>query len=556
MYTPSQEIGVPIPNNTEHAVSVTLPTWEAIVGYEEGDQKVVGKMQTGYPRFFIHKSVGKLNEYLLKKYGRPGSEDVFVYPSYKIARKCREYMEIRVQKMENAPAKGIRIVKLYTPAPCLENEKTYRSQFDIGVVFFPSEYFKYGKEFWQHSGEITSSRLAEYLLHEFEFQELLKQNAVLGTDDRIAEDDKQFVEEKFGRNLNFLEFTNANRIIRKRIMDSVAENNPGVDVGTEDDVYLYPTGMSSIYNSHRMIMDTREPAKTVVFGFPYVDTMNIALKFGPGMIHLGHGSSEELDELEKSMALGTKVLAVIAECPLNPLLRTPDLKKLKRISEKYDFPVVIDETVGNCVNINVHPYADIVCASLTKIFSGDSNVMAGSLVLNKGSKYYAGFKSWMNRNYENNLWKEDCIYLERNSRDFLRRNDKTNHNAEKVVELFEKYKRSGDILEIFHPLTSESRPLYDEMRNEKGGYGGLLSVLLKDGESSKKFYNELALSKGPSLGTNFTLVCPYAVLVHYNELDHVAQYGVHENLIRISIGIEPTDELLKVMEDALKKAVQ
>jgi cystathionine gamma-synthase len=52
MYTelPPKEIGITIPANTPHAVSVTLPTWRANVGYEEGEDWVVSKMNSGYPR--------------------------------------------------------------------------------------------------------------------------------------------------------------------------------------------------------------------------------------------------------------------------------------------------------------------------------------------------------------------------------------------------------------------------------------------------------------------------------------------------------------------------
>ena len=46
-------VGQPVPD-TAHAVSVSLPTWQATVGYEEGEDWVVSKMRTGYPRFFIH----------------------------------------------------------------------------------------------------------------------------------------------------------------------------------------------------------------------------------------------------------------------------------------------------------------------------------------------------------------------------------------------------------------------------------------------------------------------------------------------------------------------
>ena len=47
---PPTEVGCPIPANTPHAVSVTLPTWAANVAYEEGKEWVSSKMTSGYPR--------------------------------------------------------------------------------------------------------------------------------------------------------------------------------------------------------------------------------------------------------------------------------------------------------------------------------------------------------------------------------------------------------------------------------------------------------------------------------------------------------------------------
>lgn len=53
-------MGSPVPAFTPHAVSVSLPTWEDNIGYEEGDKRVVDAMVTGYPRFFIHRSIQKV----------------------------------------------------------------------------------------------------------------------------------------------------------------------------------------------------------------------------------------------------------------------------------------------------------------------------------------------------------------------------------------------------------------------------------------------------------------------------------------------------------------
>lgn len=49
---------MPIPPNVSHAVSVSLPHWQDVVDYEEG--RLTDKMVTGYPRFFIHRSIQKV----------------------------------------------------------------------------------------------------------------------------------------------------------------------------------------------------------------------------------------------------------------------------------------------------------------------------------------------------------------------------------------------------------------------------------------------------------------------------------------------------------------
>jgi cystathionine gamma-synthase len=111
--------------------------------------------------------------------------------------------------------------------------------------------------------------------------------------------------------------------------------------------------------------------------FPYIDTLKILEKFGPGCLFYGNGSSSDLDDLETRLKNGEKLLALFCEFPGNPLLVSPDLVRIRSLADKYDFAIVIDETIGNFLNVNVLPYADVVVSSLTKVFSGDSNVMGG-----------------------------------------------------------------------------------------------------------------------------------------------------------------------------------
>lgn len=72
--------------------------------------------------------------------------------------------------------------------------------------------------------------------------------------------------------------------------------------------------------------------------------------------------------------------------------------------------------------------------------------------------------------------------------------------------------------------------------------------------TAKAFFNALQLCKGPSLGTNFTLACPYAIIAHYQELDRVAKYGVESNLVRVSVGLEREHELCDVFQIAVDEA--
>jgi len=108
-----------------------------------------------------------------------------------------------------------------------------------------------------------------------------------------------------------------------------------------------------------------------------VDTLKILQKWGPGCYFFGHASNDDLNSLEMLLDSGEKVLALFCEFPSNPLLVSPDLKRLRQLADKHDFAIVIDETIGNFINTAVLDCADIVVSSLTKIFSGGSNVMGG-----------------------------------------------------------------------------------------------------------------------------------------------------------------------------------
>lgn len=115
-----------------------------------------------------------------------------------------------------------------------------------------------------------------------------------------------------------------------------------------------------------------------------MDTLKILEKWGPGCHFFPNGSDAHIDELDQLLSkLSAEnpsvppILALFTEIPSNPLLRSINLPRLRQLADKYDFPIIIDDTVGNFVNVNPMPFVDIVATSLSKLFSGRADVMGG-----------------------------------------------------------------------------------------------------------------------------------------------------------------------------------
>ena len=73
------DLGIPLPDSA-HACSVCLPTWKAVLGYEEARDKVVRRMRMGYPRFFRHPLLKRLTAMAAAEIAGEG-EEVFVFPT-------------------------------------------------------------------------------------------------------------------------------------------------------------------------------------------------------------------------------------------------------------------------------------------------------------------------------------------------------------------------------------------------------------------------------------------------------------------------------------------
>ena len=155
---------------------------------------------------------------------------------------------------------------------------------------------------------------------------------------------------------------------------------------------------------------------------------------------------------------------------------------------------------------------------------------------------------------------EDALYMERNSRDFERRIKAIDENTEAVCDLLRSRSQAGGaIKKVFYPKWS-FRENYEQCRKRgpdgvpTGGFGGLLSLTFRSDAASRAFFDSLPINKGPSLGTNFSLACPYTVIAHFTELQWAAEYGVEEGLVRVSVGMEGKEDLFGRFKIAIEAA--
>lgn len=474
-----QDLGTPLPDSP-HAVSVCLPTWESVLGYEESDPSVTDRMQCGYPRFFRHPLINEL--FASAAHTLCGeNEAVAVFPHAHAASRATDFLKKRgCLQIKVLPFQG------------------------LFALIFPADYFKIAMEYWRYTGEIVSSRQAEHCL---------KNHAVQTCD--------------------------PTPLLQQLSSSFNCE---------EEDLFLYENGMSAAFSAFRAAHSLQPDKKTLQLEFPYVDVLKVQQNFGQGVEYLNFAEGAEFDVMLLRIEEG-EFSAIFCELPSNPLLRSVDVALLSRACKKSDTCLVIDDTICSHYNVDVSKFADIITTSMTKWISGKGDVMAGAIRIGAESLLKRQLSSFFKEDNPSHsrLFHSDQEVLTQNLKGFESRIKQANFNAQTIVDLLSKHVA---VEQVWYPSLT-TRENYDKVKTDQGGYGGLVSFALKNAEDSAAVFDALEVSKGPSLGTEFSLACPYTLLAHYDELEWAKECGVPSHLIRISVGIEAPEQLIKVIHSAL-----
>jgi cystathionine gamma-synthase len=451
-----------------------------VVGYEEKTAATMQRVQTGYPRFVIHRLVQTLAHRI------SGGKPCLPFPSRRTAEEAADF----VRRSSDSKAEVVHQTGAFGVTTSGTGINALRS-------------------FWQHTGLIVSSRQAEALLN-----------------GRQADADGFHLQAS----------------LRQQLADFY-DCRP-------DDIFLAPTGMASMLAALRAVNQRAPGRPTAQLGFPYVDTLKLQQKLGPGGILLSH-----LDTIESklgSLLERERLAGCFCEIPGNPLLGCVDLEKISPLARKHHVPLVADDVVATPLNVDLSPYADLIATSLTKFVVGTGEAMGGALICNPRSALYHELKPIVQSQHEELLWADDALVLERQARGFPERMRRHNQSG---LWLAERLRQHPAVERVWYPKWEFSEA-YEAVRRPDGGWGALITFLPKEAErNSPQIYDRLAFSKGPSLGTVFTLACPFTLLAHYTELDWAESCGVSRYLIRISVGLEDPEDLWARLDAALSPVI-
>jgi cystathionine gamma-synthase len=484
-----------------HAVSCSLPTMGAVHGYERKDPQITRHLSSGYPRFVVHPFARRLADHCVATTPALTGRTLWLTSSARMAAAAVAHLgsasEARV--FAHGAVHGL-------SHPAAATETTLRA-----------------KQFLQHVGGFISSREAEDHLVR------LGLLAASAPEETFAGD--------------------ATAEVRRQLLTAL----PGAGA---NDVFLASCGMNAVHAAFRAIADLQAARRRTVWvqlGWLYLDTIALLKKFTRGPSDyvpvLNVFDRAALERIFHEH--GARIAGVLAEVPTNPLIHTPDVAALAALCRHHGAKLILDPSVSSALNLNVLGHADVVVSSLTKYAAHAGNVIAGFAAVNPAGADAAALRRGVAAALEP-VYPRDLAALAAQigrTGDVLAR---IHANVPRVVEFLSAHPA---VREVFWAHRVESRENYLQLARSPAATGGLVSFTLRG--ALDRFYDRVRLPKGPSFGMATTLLCPFMYLAHYDLVTtaagraELAAQGLDPDLLRLSVGTEPADEIIAALAEAL-----
>jgi len=255
----------------------------------------------------------------------------------------------------------------------------------------------------------------------------------------------------------------------------------------------------------------------------------------------------DYEAMEAAITPHTKML--ISESPTNPHLSCVDLEQFADIGRRHGVDTLIDATLATPYNLRpIDAGVDYVLHSATKYLGGHNDLLAGVVVGTQEKmesvRNLRGIMGAVNG-------PQNVYLLSRGLKTFELRMQRHNENGLRVAQFLENHPR---IEQVYYPGLDSHRD-HQIAKQTMRGYGGLVTFLVKDADwrQTADIVDAVKIPRiAPSLGGVESLIEQPLVMSYYEcTPEQRAEYGINDNMIRMSCGIENSDDLIADLAQAL-----
>ena len=313
--------------------------------------------------------------------------------------------------------------------------------------------------------------------------------------------------------------------------------------------YAFASGMAAIDATMRLV---KAGEHVIVSDNTYGGTARLFLRILANYnIEFDFVDTSEPLNVEAAIKPNTKM--VFLETPTNPVMIVTDLKEVSEIAHRAGARVVCDNTF-------MSPYlqrplefgVDIVVHSTTKYLNGHSDGVGGIVVLNDEED--ANWIGFVQNSAGAILSPFDSWLVMRGTKTLALRMEQHDKSGRAVAAFLEEHPK---VRKVYYP-GSASHPQHALARRQQHGFGGMVAFDVGSLAAARTVLESVKLcTLAESLGGVETLISHPATMTHAS-VDEAKRerLGITDGLVRISVGIEDTDDIIADLDQALDKVVQ
>jgi cystathionine beta-lyase/cystathionine gamma-synthase len=258
-------------------------------------------------------------------------------------------------------------------------------------------------------------------------------------------------------------------------------------------------------------------------------------------------NAQDAERINEYIQPDTKM--IFLETPSNPLCKIIDIPMICKAAKTVGAMVIADNTFATPYHQNpLKLGADLVVHSATKAMGGHNDLMAGAVT---GSKEHYN-RLWFTRQaVGSTLDPYSAFLLDRGLKTFELRMGAMSRNAQQVAELLNTY---ASITHLMYPGLKNHPDHSVAARQMHSGFGNMMAFDVgKNEDDAKRFIATLkTIRHAVSLGSTESLICiPFLTTMLYLPPERRTTFGVKKNTVRLSIGIEPFDQIETDLKQAL-----